>query len=339
MTEVWPRQDAVSPEEAALARVLLADAMALHLDALDVAGRAGVTLANYRRCHDLLLSYLSESLGRAPTLADLTERSWSGYLRWLEHEHTSHRWGGSTVGHGATNRRYHATIIRALANFCVRRRLLRANPFAALDLPKAPTRVQASLSYDQVMLLADLASRTQERFRNEAVILFLFESGMRISELCGLQIEDIELVERGRETGRAKVHGKGAKDRHVPLGGRTSDALRAYWRLERPKTSSELAFLTRDGEPLRRQLISQVLHELAQRAGLKQRVTPHVLRRAFAREFLNQHPGEIETLRILMGHENIAQTLAYARHQRTEAALGVRSIMDARRDQRKRGIR
>jgi integrase/recombinase XerD len=158
------------------------------------------------------------------------------------------------------------------------------------------------LSKEEVeRLLAELGS-----LRLRAIILAAYGAGLRISEACGLRVEDID-------SQRMVIHvksGKGDRDRYTLLPQRLLETLRAYWRAERPK-GPELFPGRKPGVVVARETVNKALKRAAQQAKIKKRVTPHGLRHAFATHLL-EDGADIRTLQVLLGHMSIRTTVRYA---------------------------
>ncbi len=155
-------------------------------------------------------------------------------------------------------------------------------------------------------LLAALEGEHWTDKRNLAAASLMARAGLRVSEVIGLGTEDIELKAR---SGWALVRkGKGMKERRVPLSAEARRALEAYMSV-RPPIPGPL-FLSRTGHPLSPRDIQRMLAEAARRAGIRKRVTPHVLRHTFATRFL-QSGGDLATLAQILGHEWISTTTRY----------------------------
>jgi len=167
---------------------------------------------------------------------------------------------------------------------------------------KVKQRLPAILSVEEVeCLLAALGS-----LKLQAIVMAAYGSGLRISEACNLCVEDIDsqrMVIHVR-------HGKGDRDRYTILSRRLLEILRAYWQQTRPP-GPELFPGSRPGIALHRNTVSKAVRHAAARAGIKKRVTPHVLRYAFATHLLESGIG-LRTLQVLLGHASIRTTVRYA---------------------------
>lgn len=142
--------------------------------------------------------------------------------------------------------------------------------------------------------------------RNGAMVALMARGGLRISEVLGLQVEDVEVNAR---SGWVLVRrGKGVKERRVPLSAEARRALREYLEV-RPRRPGPL-FLSRTFQPLTPRDVERLVGEAARRAGIEKRVTPHVLRHTFATRFLRSG-GDLATLQAILGHASLATTARY----------------------------
>lgn len=195
-------------------------------------------------------------------------------------------------GHAATTVHTEARALRAFFNFCVAEEWITASPLRKGMMPKKPRLVSPALTESQIRQVLKRATSQEQ-----AIVLVLLDTGLRVSELCKLDFADVDIA-----TGRVQVRqGKGAKDRVVFLGARSRKALLRYW--GEWGISEGRVFLTQRGRgPLSRGVVSRTVARMGKRTGVH--VSPHTLRRAFA--VLNLRAGmDVYTLARLMGHESI----------------------------------
>lgn len=221
---------------------------------------------------------------------------------------------GSTHGDG---RPYRATsLVRALSavrsfhRFLLRERVVPADPAASVVRPRLPRSLPRPLPLEDVLrLLSAPEPGTAKGLRDRAVLETLYGAGLRVSELTGLDVDDVDL-----EEGSVRVLGKGGKEREVPLGRYARQALEAYLRLARPQLvtgrSRAALFLNQRGGRLTRQGVALVLAEAARRAGIERRVSPHVLRHSFATHLL-EGGADVRVVQELLGHASVATTQVY----------------------------
>lgn len=198
--------------------------------------------------------------------------------------------------------------LRSFFKFLVRRGGLAKSPAEEVSSPKLPKKIPAFLSVDQVLLLLQTVSGDDWRAARDRAILELFySSGLRASELAGLQLADLDCRER-----TIRVRGKGNKERLVPFGETAADTLARYLQ-ERQRQAAALEkgiFVNKFGRRLTVRSIERLVSKLSRRAGLFQRVTPHTLRHSFATHLLDGG-ADLRSIQELLGHANLSTTQKY----------------------------
>jgi integrase/recombinase XerD len=200
--------------------------------------------------------------------------------------------------------------IRAFHRFLLREGETASDPTAAVVRPRLPRRLPKPLSVpDVTSLLARPDPNTAQGLRDRAVLETLYGAGLRVSELVGLDVDDVDL-----EEGSVRVLGKGGKERDVPIGRYARDAIAAYLTRVRPQIASRRSrsalFLNLRGGRLTRQGCTLVLERHAASAGLAKRVSPHVLRHSFATHLL-EGGADVRVVQELLGHASVATTQVY----------------------------
>ncbi len=204
----------------------------------------------------------------------------------------------------------HLSAIRQFHRFLVREGYTTADPTAHLESPRPWQRLPTVLTSEEVeRLLAPRPATTPQALRDRAMLEVLYASGLRVSELVGLRLVDLDLA-----VGIVRVTGKGNKERLVPLGEAAAASLRAYLaqgrpRLEKGRPSPHL-FLGRHGRGLTRQMFWQLLKRYVRAAGITKRVTPHTLRHSFATHLL-ERGADLRSVQLMLGHADIGTTQIY----------------------------
>jgi integrase/recombinase XerD len=192
------------------------------------------------------------------------------------------------------------------------------DPGSALELPSPAKSVPKALSEEEVTAILDSAqSVTPAGYRDRAILEVLYGTGVRISELCGMSISDVNFDDQ-----MTRVVGKGDKERLVPLGRFAAQALREWlgpngrpllepkrWRT---RTDADAVFLNQRGGRLTRQGAWGVVRQYAETVGLEDRVHPHVFRHSCATHMLN-HGADIRTVQELLGHASLTTTQIYTK--------------------------
>ena len=195
---------------------------------------------------------------------------------------------------------YHLSAIRFFFVKTLRRRyLLEDTPY-----PKIPRRLPQILSREEVTQLIAGAHSLMHR----TMVLLLYSTGMRNAELRHLQVADID-------SRRMLIHiqqGKGGRDRYVPLSATLLDTLRAYYRWMHPKTWLFPGTVAgwRADKPITPKVLWDACVVAAQRAGLRKRVSPHLLRHSYATHLL-ESGADLRTIQLLLGHANVRHTVPY----------------------------
>lgn len=226
---------------------------------------------------------------------------------------------GYDAGLNARSLARRLTTIRCWLRFLQQQRRIAENPAALVEAPTEVRRLPTTLSLAQVdQLLAQYPGAEPAMLRNHAIVQLLYASGLRISELCGLDLQDLNL-----EAGYLRAFGKGSKERIVPMGQVALVALRRYLqesrpRLERPH-SAEALFLSRTGRRLTRQDGWRCIRHAARAAGLPGKITPHTLRHSFA-SHLVERGADLRSVQTMLGHADIATTQIYTHLSREHLA-------------------
>lgn len=184
------------------------------------------------------------------------------------------------------------------------------DPTLTIEPPRLPRPLPKSLSEAEVeALLAAPDTETGLGLRDRAMLELLYACGLRVSELVAIPVSAVSL-----EMGVAKVMGKGAKERLVPLGELASEWLGSYLRRGRPQLlagrASNALFVTVRGEAMTRQAFWYLIKRYARQAAIQHALSPHTLRHAFATHLLN-HGADLRVVQMLLGHADISTTQIY----------------------------
>jgi integrase/recombinase XerC len=194
--------------------------------------------------------------------------------------------------------------LRSFFRFLVRRGRVRVNPAREVRTPRLPGRLPGHLPIDQSEALFRQTFTDDEAGRRDRAILEVFyASGVRVGELSGLDVEDVDLREGG-----VRVLGKGRKERIVPLGTKAIEALRTY--LGPREGSRGALFRNPRGGRLTVRSLHRIVQGRARTAGLPGRVTPHTLRHTFATHLLDAG-ADLRLIQELLGHARLATTQRY----------------------------
>ncbi|WP_269792239.1 tyrosine recombinase XerC [Stenotrophomonas sp. Iso1] len=178
------------------------------------------------------------------------------------------------------------------------------SPAAGLRAPKAPRKLPQVLDADEAVQLVELPTDAPLGLRDRALLELFYSSGLRLSELCALRWRDLDLL-----SGMVLVHGKGNRERSVPVGSHALSALQA-WRKDSVGVNEKPVFPGRGGGPITQRAVQIRIKQLAQRQGLFKNVHPHMLRHSFASHIL-ESSGDLRGVQELLGHADIATTQIY----------------------------
>ena len=276
-----------------------------YLDHLAVErGLATNTLLSYRRDLHRYADYLA---GRGiGSLGEVSEGVVTGFLAALREG------GPDRVPLSASSAARTVVAVRGLHRFAVREGMVAADPARAVKPPSPPRRLPKALTIAQVEMLLDAASApdTPLAVRDRALLEVLYGTGARISEAVGLAVDDLD-----RDGAAVLLHGKGGKQRLVPVGGYALRAVDAYLVRARPVLAATgrgtpTLFLNARGGPLSRQSAWAILRAVAKRAGLAAAVSPHTLRHSFATHLLDGG-ADVRVVQELLGHASVTTTQIY----------------------------
>ena len=206
--------------------------------------------------------------------------------------------------------------LKSFFHFLTMEGVVSENPLASLDSPKVRTYLPNALSVEDVeKLLTETAKdRSPKGQRDRAIMEALYATGMRITELIKLNLNDVNLNESNPKESHVRCTGKGAKERILPLYPQAVEALQTYVQNGRQQLLKdplqEAMFINQRGERLTRQGLWLIIKEYARRIGIAVDVTPHTLRHSFATHMLNGG-ADLRNVQALLGHANIATTQIY----------------------------
>lgn len=202
------------------------------------------------------------------------------------------------------------SAMKMFYRFLVLEGKLERSPVRLVDTPKIPHRLPGVLSKKDVeALLSGPDITTPLGQRDIAMLELLYATGLRVSELIGLRMNNINL-----EAGFVRMMGKGSKERMVPIGPKALEAVTAYLEDGRQslmkKQKSMVLFLNNRGRGMTRQGFWKIIKQYGVKAGIKQKITPHSLRHSFASHLL-EGGADLRSLQIMLGHSDISTTQIY----------------------------
>jgi len=200
--------------------------------------------------------------------------------------------------------------IRTLFQFLIREGILEANPIEELESPKIAKTLPEILTLKEVeQLLEQPNPQTPMGIRDRAMLEVLYATGMRVSELTQLPMNQVNL-----EAGYVLVFGKGSKERIIPLGSEAMKWVALYLKAAREKLAkrkeSPSLFINRLGRGMSRQQFWKTIKTYGRRAGIQKRITPHLLRHSFASHLL-EGGADLRSVQMMLGHVDISTTQIY----------------------------
>jgi integrase/recombinase XerD len=268
-------------------------------------GASRNTLAAYRRDLDDFLRFCRERR-RAPVALAADD-----VVGWLE------RLRGRGLAPSSVARRLSA--VRGFYRHLLREGVARRDPTEHLDTPRGGRPLPRALSRESAIALVEAPdARRPAGLRDRAILELLYATGMRASECLSLRLEDLNLA-----AGYVVCTGKGGKQRLVPAGAEAIEWLRRYLRDVRPRDTQrrdcDRVFVNPRGGPLSRQSLWTLVRRAAAAAGLKRRVSPHMLRHSFASHLL-EGGADLRSVQAMLGHADISTTQIYT-HLPTSALM------------------
>ena len=203
--------------------------------------------------------------------------------------------------------------IRSFYQFVLKRKKIKVDPTANIQSPKIEKRVPSILTSQEVSLLLDQPKNVDLKgIRDKAMLEFAYATGMRVTEIISLNVEDVNLV-NGYVTCK-----NGNKQRNIPLGSLSLKALKEYMESSRPimiKSDDEKAlFVNVNGKRLTRQGFWKIVKFYKEQAHITKDITPHVLRHSFATHLL-QNGADLKAIQTMLGHSDISSTQVYMQFQ------------------------
>ena len=262
------------------------------------------------------LNYLLVDKGLSNNTVKAYEADISSFFQWLDNEDL--RYKNLQEDHinqyisflfqrkmrsSSVNRKI--SSIKSFYIFLVKRNFLKNSPLNDLVTPKQEKYLPESMSeaeVDKLLNSPDVSNKIENR--DKAMIEMLYATGMRISELVNLKITDVDM-----KRCVVKVFGKGSKERLVPFGETALDSLRSYLN-EREQSSSKEIFLSNRGKKMTRVAFWQRVKVYLIRENLKNSISPHTLRHAFATHLLNRG-ADLRSVQLLLGHSDLSTTQIY----------------------------
>jgi len=258
------------------------------------------TVKSYREDLSQALEFFQERLGQKAGPQQLTSRLLRAYLVWLHDQ-----------GYAKTTMARRIAAVRSWCRFLCQRGILGANPAEGLRGPRQEKRLPNYLAEDAMArLLETPGTEAPLAVRDRAILETLYSAGLRVSELTGLNVDDVDM-----DSGLATVRGKGKKERLALLGTKALGALKNWLRVRESTLSARgksaaAVFLNKNGTRLTTRSVGRLLEKYLALAGLDASASPHSLRHSFATHLLDRG-ADIRSVQELLGHKSLANTQIY----------------------------
>lgn len=241
---------------------------------------------------------------------DLRSRGQEDVTRVTQEDVLAHLSSLGRRGLGKRSQARHLAALRVFHRFLVAERLAEKDPTEDVDTPRSPRKLPSFLTLEEVeQLLAAPDERNATGMRDKAMLEVLYATGLRVSELCGLGLNDVQLT-----AGYLVAKGKGSKERVVPLGRVAVEKVESYLSLARPELLGQRAspalFVTPRGGGFTRQGFWKLLRRYALKAGIRKPLSPHKLRHSFATHLV-ERGADLRAVQQMLGHADLSTTQIY----------------------------
>ena len=201
------------------------------------------------------------------------------------------------------------STLKSFYKFLQINKYTKTSPLTLISNPKQAKNLPKVLSEEEVFTLLDINTVTDFDFRNKAMLELMYSSGLRVSELINLNVNDIDL-----KNCLVRIFGKGSKERIIPLNDYAAEALKIYILDHRynlfKHSENNYLFLNNHGEKMTRQGFFKILKKIAIEKNIKTNFSPHTLRHSFATHLL-KHGADLRSIQELLGHSDISSTQIY----------------------------
>lgn len=211
-------------------------------------------------------------------------------------------------GLGGSSLQRMLSTFRSFFKYLLIENVVKNNPAQEIQAPKTGRKLPSTLDVDSITRLIEIKGDEVETVRDRAMLELFYSSGLRLSELSSLNVENGKKI----TSGTIRVKGKGDKERDLPVGGKASDAVKAWLsrRAELANENEAALFVGKQGKRIHNSVIQKRLKYWAQKQGIDMNVFPHLLRHSFASHML-ESSGDLRAVQELLGHADISTTQIY----------------------------
>jgi len=271
---------------------------------------------------DSFLSYLAVEKGLSENTLESYGRDVKKFIEHLKKEKVAaitevkYRHIADFLTHSKEKGFTATTIVRSIVSirqffkYLIIEKLIAEDPASQIKTPKMKKSIPGVISLDDVeTLLGAPDESTPEGLRDSAMLEVLYATGIRVSELIGLKLNDVNF-----DHGYVIVYGKGSKERIVPVGEKAREKMLSYLADARPlilkSRDAKALFVTRRGSGMTRQGFWKLIKNYGLKAGISKKISPHTLRHSFATHLL-ERGADLRTIQIMLGHSDISTTQIY----------------------------
>lgn len=251
------------------------------------------TIESYLTEYDKFADYFKDK-----NITDISSLDLEHYLSYLKKQNLSSR----SISHNIS-------VIRTFYKFLLINKYIEKDVAVVLELPKLKKALPKVLTIEEVDKLLDIDLIDGFSYRNKAMLELMYATGLRVSELVNLKLNDIDIM-----SCLVRTIGKGSKERIIPLGDYACHYLKKYvfeYRNTMMKDKNhDYIFINNHGNPLTRQGFFKIVKGLAKEKEIKRKMSPHTLRHSFATHLL-EHGADLRSIQEMLGHSNISTTQIY----------------------------
>jgi len=251
------------------------------------------TIESYKRDLDKFLEY-----NKNKSINNISNEDLKEYIKYL-----------NDIGLNEKSIARNISSLKSFYKFLVISKYISSNTSDSLYLPKIKKSLPSTLTEEEVMSLLDIELIDNFSYRNKAMLELLYATGLRVSELINLKLQDVDFSQD-----IIRTFGKGSKERIIPIGDYAKEYLEKYIYEYRgsmlKKVSSEYIFLNNHGKQMTRQGFFKIIKKIAKEKGINKELSPHTLRHSFASHLL-KYGADLRTIQELLGHSDISTTQIY----------------------------
>lgn len=239
-----------------------------------------------------------KEFNKGKNISDISNNDLKKYVKWLKENKLNEKSISRNI-----------SCLRSFYKFLVIEKYTKNNTADSVYLPKIKKMLPTTLTEEEVINLLDIDLIDCFSYRNKAMLEVMYATGMRVSELVNLKLNDIDLSQD-----IIRVFGKGSKDRVVPIGDYAKKYITIYLKDYRSsmlkKYNNDYVFLNNHGSKMTRQGFFKIIKKLASEKGIKKELSPHTIRHSFASHLL-KYGADLRTIQELLGHSDISTTQIY----------------------------